>query len=70
MEVDTLDYMIEEVLFMKCENRRWRPVALLSKSLNKIEKNYKIHDKEMLVVIRGLEDWRHLLEDTKFKFKV
>ena len=24
----------------------------------------------MLVVIRGLESWRHLLEGTKFKFKV
>ena len=26
-----------------------------NKSLNKIEKSYEIHDKEMLVVIRGLE---------------
>ena len=24
----------------------------------------------MLVVIRGLENWRHLLEDMKFKFEV
>jgi len=24
----------------------------------------------MLAVIRGLENWRHLLEGTKFKFKV
>ena len=24
----------------------------------------------MLVVIRGLENWRYLLEDAKFKFKV
>jgi len=44
--------------------------VFLSKSLNKIERNYKIHDKEMLVVIRGLENWKHLLEGTKFKFKV
>jgi len=35
-----------------------------------MERNYKIHDKEMLAVIRGLENWRHLLEGTKFKFKV
>jgi len=45
-------------------------MAFLSKSLNEIEKNYKIHDKEMLVVIRGLENWRYLLEDAKFKFEV
>jgi len=24
----------------------------------------------MLVVIRGLENWRHLLENVKFKFKI
>ena len=34
------------------------------------QKNYKIHDKKMLVVIRELENWRHLLENAKFKFKV
>jgi len=31
-------------------------VAFLSKSLNEIEKNYEIHDKEILVVIRELEN--------------
>ena len=40
------------------------------KSLNKTERNYEIHDKEMLAVIRGLENWRHLLEGARFKFEV
>ena len=55
---------------MECEDRLWRPVAFLFKSLNQIERNYKIHDKEMLVIIRGLENWRYLLEYTCFKFEV
>jgi len=58
------------VLSMECEDGKWRLVAFLSKSLNETERNYKIYDKEMLVVIRGLENWRYLLEDTKNKFKV
>jgi len=70
MEVDTSDYAIEGVLSMECEDRKWQPVVFLSKSLNEIERNYEIHDKEMLAVIRGLENWRHLLEGTKFKFEV
>jgi len=45
-------------------------VAFLSKSLNEAERNYEIHNKEMLAVIRGLENWRHLLEGTKYKFEV
>jgi len=27
-----------------------------------VEWNYKIHDKEMLAIIRALEEWRHFLE--------
>ena len=56
MEVNVLDYAIEGILSIKCENKKQRPVAYLSKSLNEIEKNYKIHDKEILVVIRKLEN--------------
>jgi len=70
MEVDVFNYMTVGVLFMECEDRWWRLVAYLLKSLNEIEKNYEIHDKEILVVIRELENWRHLLESTKFKFEI
>ena len=51
-----MDYAIGGVLSMECENRLWRPVAFLSKLLNKTERNYKIYDKEMLAIIRGLEN--------------
>jgi len=70
MEVDASDYTMGGVLYIECEDGRWRLVAYLSKLLNEMERNYEIHDKEMLAVIRGLENWRHLLEGTKFKFKV
>ena len=56
MEVDALDYATEEVLSMECEDRRWRPVVFLLKSLNETERNYEIHNKEMLVIIRRLEN--------------
>ena len=45
-------------------------MAYISKSLNKTECNYEIHDKEMLVVIRCLEAWRHFLEGAKGKFEI
>jgi len=65
VEVDTLDFATGGVLSMKCEDERWRPVAYISKSLNEAERNYKIHDKEILVMIRCLEVWRHFLEEVK-----
>ena len=64
MKVDVSDYIIGGVLLMEYEDKKWRLIAYLSKSLNKTEKNYKIYDKEMLVVVRCLENWRHLLENT------
>ena len=70
MEVDALDYTIGGVLSVECENKLWRLVAFLSKSLNEMERNYEIHDKEMLAIIRGLENWKYLLEGTHFKFKI
>ena len=70
MEVDTSDYIMERVLSMEYKDGKWQLVAFLLKSLNETERNYEIHDKEMLVVIRGLENWRHLLENAKFNFKV
>jgi len=70
MKVNTLDLAIRGVLSMECKDGKWRPVAFLSKSLNETKRNYKIHDKEILAVIRGLENWRYLLEGTKFKFEV
>jgi len=70
MEVDASDYVTGGVLSMECGDGLWRPVAFLSKSLNETERNYEIHDKEMLAIIRGLEAWRHLLEGAQYKFKI
>ena len=61
---------MQRVLSMECKDELWRPVAFLSKSLNETERNYEIHNKEMLAIIRGLEAWRHLLEGAQYKFKI
>jgi len=35
-----------------------------------MERNYEIHNKEMLAVVRYLKAWRHFLEGTTTKFKI
>ena len=62
MEVDASDYTIGGVLSMDCEDGLQRSVAFLSKLLNETKRNYEIHNKEMLAIVRGLEAWKHLLE--------
>jgi len=55
VEADTSNYVTRGVLSMKYSNELWRPVAFISKSLNDMERNYEIHDKAMLAVVRCLE---------------
>ena len=70
IEVNISDYAMGGVLSMEYENKRWKSVAFFSKFLNEIERNYEIHNKVILVVIRRLDNWRYLLESAKFKFEV
>jgi len=70
VEADALDFATGRVLSMKCEDKKWKPVVYISKSLNEAERNYEIHDKEMLAIIRCLEAWRHFLEEAKDQFEI
>ena len=56
MEVDVSDYTMGGVLSIECKDREQWLVAFLLKSLNETERNYEIYNKEMLAVIRGLEN--------------
>ena len=70
VEMNASDYVTGGILLMEVENGRWKLVAFLSKSLNEMERNYEIHDKKILAIIRGLEVWRHLLKGAQFKFEI
>ena len=70
VEADASNYATGGVLSMKCSDKKWRPVAFISKSLSNTERNYEIHDQEMLAVVRCLEVWRHFLEGATVKFEI
>jgi hypothetical protein len=70
LETDSSDYATGAVLSQLCDDGKWRPVGFYSKSLSEVERNYDIHDKELLSVIRGLTEWRHLLEGAPQKIEI
>jgi len=70
VEADASNYATGGVLLMKGSNELWRPVAFISKSLSDTERNYEIHDKEMLAVVKCLEVWKHFLEGATMKFEI
>jgi len=63
IEADSSDFATGAVLSQQSmTDGKWHPVAFYSKSLSSVERNYEIHNKEMLAIICVLEEWRHFLE--------
>jgi len=70
VEVDASEYATGGILLMRYEDDKWRPVAFILKSLNKVKRNYEILNREMLMIIRCLDKWRHLLEGAQNRFEI
>jgi len=70
VEADGSGYATGAVLSQMRDDRRWHPVAFISKSLSPAEQNYDIYDKEMLAIIQALEQWQHYLEGTEHPVQV
>ncbi|HEV7736662.1 MAG TPA: reverse transcriptase domain-containing protein, partial [Chlamydiales bacterium] len=69
VEADSSDFATGAVLSQK-QGDIWYPIAFLSKSLSEVERNYDIHDKELLAIIRALDEWRHFLEGAQYEVEI
>ena len=59
---DASDFATGAILEQPDALNRWHPVAYHSKSLQPAERNYEIHDKELLAIVLALDVFRHYLE--------
>jgi len=71
IEADSSDFASRAILSQQLpREEKWHPVAFYSKFLSPVERNYEIHDKEMLAIIRALEEWRHFLEGAQHPVEI
>ena len=71
LKADSSEFATGAVLLQESsEDGKWHPVAFYSKSLSPVERNYEIHDKELLAIIRALEEWRHFLEGAEHPVEI
>ena len=70
LEVNTSGYAIGAVLMQHCEDSKCHPVGFYSTTLNDAERNYDIYNKELLAVIKSLENWRPYLAGSPHKIIV
>ena len=70
IETDVSDSVIAGVLSQQHADGEWYPVAYFSKTMALAECNYRIHDKEMLAIVRSLDQWRPELQGTAKRIQI
>ena len=60
LKIDASNYTTEEVLLIKCENRKQRPVVFISKSLNKVKRNNEIYDEHLSFYFCHIKQYQYL----------
>jgi len=60
VETDASDFTLECVL-SQYQGRRLHPVAFHSRKLNSAERNYVMHDKELLAIMEVFKEWKRYL---------
>src|ERR1700677_1405148 len=70
VEADSSGFATGGVLSVLEDDQKWYPCTFISKSLNHVKQNYEIYDREMLSIMRCLEDWHHYLEGAKDCFDI
>ena len=61
LEVDASAFATGAILAQRDERNKPQAVGYFSKAFTEAERNYDIHDRELLAVLRGLEHWRPFL---------
>ena len=62
IEMDTSKYATGAVLTQLDSNGNRHPISFISKTFSLTECNYEIYDRELLVIIRALMEWRHYIQ--------
>jgi hypothetical protein len=70
LEADSSDPATGAILSQQDADGKWCPIAFYSKSLNDVQRNYMIHNKEMLVIVQALEEWRHFLKSAQHPVEI
>jgi len=64
LKTDALNFAVDTCLY-QIEDGQQRLIAYQSRKLSESEKRYEVHNKELLVIVKALQDWRPYFVDTK-----
>ncbi len=64
LKTNVSDFAVGACLY-QIKNKQQRLIVYQFKKLSESEKRYEIHNKELLVIVKALKDWRSYLTDTE-----
>src|ERR1700719_2361352 len=70
VEMDASDVAMGAMLSQSINGSKWHPVAFQLKTLGEHEANYSTYDKELLVIVRAVQEWRHILLSGEQPFEI
>ena len=70
IEINASDYALRVILSQKGLNEKFHLIAFYSRKFTPAEMNYKIHDKELLAIIKAFKKWHHYFKGAKYKIEV
>ena len=70
LKCDASQYALGAVLSQRNDKGKLQTMGYYSKTLIPAERNYDVYDRELLALVRGLENWRHLLLGAQHQIEV
>jgi len=70
LEIDSFNYVNNEVLSQYNDEEVLHLIVFYSKNMSSAECNYKIYDKELLIIIQAFEHWWFKLKLTDISIKM
>jgi len=64
LKTNASDFTVGACLY-QIKDGQQRLIAYQFKKLSELKKRYEVHDKELLVIVKALQDWRPYLADTE-----
>jgi hypothetical protein len=64
--IDALDYAISTEVGQIRRDRKYRPISFFLKKFLGVELNYEIYNKELLAIVRTIEENHYYLKGAKY----
>jgi len=69
LKIDTSDFTVGACLY-QIKDEQQRLIVYWSRKLSELKKRYEIHNKELLVIVKALQDWRSYFTDTEKSIQI